>query len=392
MIVAPVKTVREPSWPGRASLAVTALTVTALVVAACGGESPTPTAPTAPTTPTASVKVASVTLRSESVTGGDSVEGVVTLTGPAAATGLTVTLSSDVDVAALPATVVIAAGQSTGTFAIETRAVNADAVATVRASLDGEAKSAELLIKARALPRMVLKLDGSFIGGQTTPGAVELDAPAPDGGMTITLVADTPALIIPPVVTIPAGGRVTTFSVQSRDVSQELRVTVTAHSGSQATWASLFLRPVSFFSYESANGDIVGQGRSGKFTSYDTPFNAYVCDGHVSVFIQPAKGPLWALRMGLYGDGDTLAPGSYEGAPFDFFKGAWLAVDQNPVGCLGPTYGRFVVKEAVYGSRQGEILRFRATFEQRCKGNAPALTGEISVHSPPISRDADFCR
>jgi hypothetical protein len=374
------------SRSGRAALAFAMLAFTALVVA-CGGESPTPTTPTT-TTPLASVTVASLTLRSESVTGGESVEGVVTLTGPAAAAGLTVMLSSDIDAAALPATVAIVGGQSTGTFPIETRAVNADAVATIRASVDGEAKSAELVVKARALPRMVLKLDGSFNGGQTTPGAVELDGPAPEGGMTIRLSSDSSALILPPGVTVPAGARVTTFNVVSREVNDEVRVTVTASAGAQTTSAAVVLRPLSFFRVASSPEDVVTRGRTANYTSNQAAFEGFVCSGWVSFDVTPSSGEGWSVWM-IPRKGSTISPGTYQVSPSEP-DGPYLTVGYQDRGCA-PAQAQFIVTDVTYGSKKGEILRFRATFEQRCSRNGPPLTGEISVFKPKISVGAGGC-
>jgi hypothetical protein len=78
----------------------------------------------------------SVTMSPSSVTGGSSqtVTGTVQLNGPAPTGGITVTLtSSNVSAGTVPTSIVIPAGQTTGTFTVSHKAVKVATTVTVTA-------------------------------------------------------------------------------------------------------------------------------------------------------------------------------------------------------------------------------------------------------------------
>src|SRR5436190_1245045 len=79
-----------------------------------------------------------------------------------------------------------------------------------------------------------------------------------------------------------------------------------------------------------------------------------------------------------------LTPGTYTNATGDTrIRGrSGLSVSGNAHGC-NRSSGSFTVTDAVYGPG-GTILRFRATFEQRCEGSSAALRGELSLNAPPF--------
>ena len=89
-----------------------------------------------------------------------------------------------------------------------------------------------------------------------------------------------------------------------------------------------------------------------------------------------AAGPS-APTVGTYtnatGSGSATQPG--------------LDVSGNGVGCFGSNAtGSFRILELVYGPKGpagDQILRLRATFEQHCTGQPPALRGELYVVADP---------
>lgn len=93
----------------------------------------------------APLTVAAVTLNPSSVTGGNAVQGTVTLSAAAPA-ATTVTLASNNASATVPAGVTVAAGATSGTFTVNTAAVNASTTATISAALNGVTRSASLTI------------------------------------------------------------------------------------------------------------------------------------------------------------------------------------------------------------------------------------------------------
>jgi hypothetical protein len=100
--------------------------------------------------PPAAAGLASLTLQPASIRGGGSVTGTVTLSAPAPANGATVSLSSsNSSVASLPASVVIAAGVTSGSFTISTAGVRRNTSVAIGATYAGVTKSANLTVTRR---------------------------------------------------------------------------------------------------------------------------------------------------------------------------------------------------------------------------------------------------
>ena len=119
--------------------AVSSATVTASV----GGLSQTASLTVSPP------QLLSVTLKPATLVGGKTSTATVKISSPAPAGGLTIELSSDMSAAAVPNTVKIAAGQTSGTFTIKTARVTSQASALIAAYLTGALKTATLTITVR---------------------------------------------------------------------------------------------------------------------------------------------------------------------------------------------------------------------------------------------------
>jgi hypothetical protein len=89
----------------------------------------------------------SISLSAATVVGGNSVNGIVTLSSGAPAGGAVVSLSGDAPVT-VPATVTVPAGSITATFTVATRAVTATVAATIRGSYAGGSASVVLSVGA----------------------------------------------------------------------------------------------------------------------------------------------------------------------------------------------------------------------------------------------------
>ena len=88
-----------------------------------------------------------LTISPETIPGGTTTTGTLTLDGPAGPSGATVSLeSSDSNVATVPSTMVIDPGASIGTFQIEGVAVAEDGLATISATLDTETYGADVFV------------------------------------------------------------------------------------------------------------------------------------------------------------------------------------------------------------------------------------------------------
>jgi hypothetical protein len=93
------------------------------------------------------VTLASLTLNPSSVAGGvQSSTGTVTLTGPAPAGGMQVSLTSNNGAASVPASVVVPAGATSATFTVSTSVVLVSTTATISATCNGTTQSKTLVV------------------------------------------------------------------------------------------------------------------------------------------------------------------------------------------------------------------------------------------------------
>ena len=170
----------------------------------------------------------SVALNPATVTGGAGSTGTVKLSAPAPAGGAVVTLTSgNINAATVPASVTVAAGATTATFAITTKVVTAGKVATITATYDGLSKAVGLVVN----PLLgSLTLNPSVLtGGAGSTGTVTLTAAAPAGGAVVTLTsANTNAATVPASVTVAAGTTSATFALTTNVVTAVTPVNITA--------------------------------------------------------------------------------------------------------------------------------------------------------------------
>ncbi len=163
------------------------------------------------------------------------VEGTVTLTAPAPAGGLSVTLASSTPLAAVPASVVVQSGNTIQTFPVSIAASAASSAATITATYSGVVRTAGLTIGQLAfsigLP--------SIAGGLPDTGTISLPTPAPDGGALVTLSSSSPAAIVPPSVTIPAGSLSQSFAIATLDAPPTTTAIITASYGGASLTATV---------------------------------------------------------------------------------------------------------------------------------------------------------
>jgi hypothetical protein len=97
-------------------------------------------------TVTAGPTLSSMSLGTSSVVGGNTLNGTVTLSGPAPTGGAVVSLSGSDPVVTVPASVTVPAGSTSATFTISTRAVGGTISATISGSYGGVSMSAALSV------------------------------------------------------------------------------------------------------------------------------------------------------------------------------------------------------------------------------------------------------
>jgi uncharacterized repeat protein (TIGR03803 family) len=209
----------------------TVATITASVGSSSRQVAVTILAPT-PTT------ISSFTLGPPSVEDGHSSQGIVTLGVVAPAGGAIVKLSSPSTAIGLPPTVAVLEGETTGYFAITTKAITATTTALVTATVGSSSQQALLTITF-GIPGITvssLTLSPTSVpGGSTTTDTVFLSVPAPLGGAIVTLTSsDTTVATVPATILVPPGQTGTTFTVRTKTVTANKTVTVSANLGASA--------------------------------------------------------------------------------------------------------------------------------------------------------------
>ncbi len=196
--------------------------------------------------PTAAPTLSALTINPANVTGGTSSTGTVTLSAPAPAGGLVVTLSDNSAAVTVPASVTVAAGATSANFTIATTSVTASTLATISATAGGVTQSATLTVNPA--PAVTLSTVGlnptSVTGGKTSQGTVTLSGPAPSGGLVVTLASNnTAAATVPVSVTVPAGAISTTFTMTTSAVTASTSVLISATGGGVTRSATLTVTP-----------------------------------------------------------------------------------------------------------------------------------------------------
>jgi hypothetical protein len=156
-----------------------------------------------------------VSISPSGVTGGQTASGMVVLTAAAPAGGIMIDLSVDDPAITVPATVTVAAGATSANFTVNSSPVGAATTATITGSYDGTGKTAALAVMPPVLSSLNLN-PTTVPGGTTSTGTVRLNANAPFGGIVITISSSRPKRgVVPPTVTIPAGGNSATFPINT---------------------------------------------------------------------------------------------------------------------------------------------------------------------------------
>lgn len=194
--------------------------------------------------PRPSISLSSVSLGAPSVTGGNALASAVRLSGPAPASGATVSLtSSNPGVAAVAATVTVSPGASSASFNLTTAAVGSATSVTISATLNGVTQTSALTVVPPTLASLSLN-PSSVTGGRPVTGTVTLTGPAPSGGMTLAIASSNPRVAaVPASVTVPAGSTSATFTVGTRMVFCPSQTTISGTLASVVMTIDLSVAP-----------------------------------------------------------------------------------------------------------------------------------------------------
>jgi hypothetical protein len=205
------------------------------------------------------VRLVSLTLNPNSVTGSKPSKATVALSNPAPAGGIVVTLtSSDTSVATVPATTTIAAGQTSRVVTVTTKAVATTTTVDISATYDGVTRTRTLTVVAPVLKSLALS-PAIFPGGcGTSVGKVTLTGKAPTGGLVVSLTDTNPAAVVPASVTVPGGAVSATFTITAPAVSSKQAGTVTATLDGISKSKALTVRPIGVLFLNLSPNPVVG--------------------------------------------------------------------------------------------------------------------------------------
>jgi len=180
---------------------------------------------------TSQAALSTVSVNPTSVVGGQGSTGTVTLTTGAPTGGAVVSLSSaNAGVASVPASVTVAAGATSASFAVTTSTVASTTLVGINGSYSSVTKTATLTVTPPPPPPTLstLTLNPSTVsGGATSTGTVTLTAPAPAGGAVVTLSSTNPgAASVPASVTVAPGSTSNTFTVTTSTVASTTAVSI----------------------------------------------------------------------------------------------------------------------------------------------------------------------
>jgi hypothetical protein len=195
-------------------------------------------------------RLTSFTLSASNVTGGSTLTGTVSFSGPIppspfpAIGDAVVTLKSTSSAIGLSPFAVVPVGQTSATFAIGVQNVPVTTPLEIVASYDNTVLRAPLTVTGRPASLASVTLNVTTLtAGHGGVGFVNLTAPAPGGNVLVRLSGSHPALTLPAEVLVPAGGTSGIFSYGSTAVAATTPVTITATYGSSTASAALTINP-----------------------------------------------------------------------------------------------------------------------------------------------------
>ena len=176
------------------------------------------------------IPVSSVTLGASQVLSGSVILGTVTISSKAPASGVVVPVWSNSSLATVPISVIVPEGQTQAQFAVYTGLATKPSLTTIFAGYGASNKSVTLLVNPPSLASVSLN-PVTVNGGTSSQLTVKLWAPAPVGGVPISLTSSGAFAKLPASVTVPAGQTSVVVTVTTSSVKQSSTATLTAKLG-----------------------------------------------------------------------------------------------------------------------------------------------------------------
>ena len=283
----------------------------------------------------------SFSLSPETVVGGNSSTGTVTLSGNTAAGGLVINLLSNEAYAQVPASVTVPAGASTVTFTVTTTAVTKNGEALIVAT-DANGVFSKHTLKVTApvtvdVKELNIGPDAVISGGIAT-GTVRLNSAAPTGGFVVTLASDQTSVQVPSSVTVPAGAKQATFTVTTSTVTATSVAKITAtDSNNKSVSSHIAVMPLKLVGLGISPKDIVG----GTSTTGAVLLNAAAPTGGVVISLSSSSASVQV-------PGSVTIPAGQLGISFPVTTSAVTARTQATITAMDPAGHKVTFKVSLH--------------------------------------------
>jgi hypothetical protein len=220
------------------------------------------------------------------------------------------------------------------------------------------------------------------MGGISGQGTVLLDGPSPEGGMTVSLQSQNPAVltVLPSEATIPQGASTASFSFTTRAVPSDANVTITASTPGRSRTATVDLWSIqpTFFAYTPGRPGLVPATTAVRAVPPSVSFAAICQNSSVSVQLD-SRNANFASRSVAFAAafGSPLRVGVYE---VDGSSSRRPYIRVTPLGCIET--GRFEVREASFRAN-GQVDNLWVTFEAGCAGSSGTIVGDLRITGVP---------
>ena len=204
--------------------------------------------------------IATLAFASRRVRGGSSDVGTITLNGTAPEGGIGIAVSSDSRLLAVPANVIVAAGERSVAFSAETTPVESEVTASVLAAIGERAVTAEVVIEPPVLTGFSVT-PAAVVGGGPVTAAPVLDGPAAATGAAVALSSSDPSLVaVPSGITVPPGTTTASAQLPTSAVGTTTPVVVSASRQgiTRSTTVTLEPPPVTIASLSIVPSSVVG--------------------------------------------------------------------------------------------------------------------------------------
>ena len=186
-------------------------------------------------------QVTSLACSPTSVMSGASSTCQVTLNQNAPSAGAAIAIiNTNSSALSVPASLMVASGTSTSTFAATAAMVSTPQTATVTASLNGGSSATTLSIQAPMMVSSLICSPATVSSGGTSTCTVTLNQPSPQEGTTISLTNSNPAAVaVAASVTAASGASTASFTAAAAVVSASQSAALTASVGTSSQSTSL---------------------------------------------------------------------------------------------------------------------------------------------------------